>query len=320
MFCSNPFQRLDIHDDGLVYCCCQDWLPRPVGNVLEKGLLEIWRGKEIEEIRESILDGSFRHCSACPYLPGTGGPVVSEGGSSGLVVRIGILKLDYDRACNLACPSCRLMMLPSSVDGGMAQRIQAAIMGGGALDLVDQIYVSGWGDPLASPLYWSFLQDLSIFALRGKPRIFLHTNGLLLDAVHWDSLGEARSLVEGIGISIDASCEETYRLNRGGSWRRLWDNIRFINGLQAGGNPLRLKMFFTFQENNFREMTEFVRMAFDHQANDVAFSALHNWGAYSSSDYAQRAVHVSSHPSHGEFLKVIGDPVFRDGRISLIVR
>jgi radical SAM protein with 4Fe4S-binding SPASM domain len=320
MHCSNPFQRVDIHDNGDVYCCCQDWLPRPIGNVLKANLVEIWEGEIASSIRSSILDQSFKYCSACPYLPGTGGPVVPGTAPDSYPHRLGILKLDYDRACNLACPSCRTDFYHHSVDGGKAKEIQAAILNSGALELTDQIYVSGWGDPLASPLYMDFLHKLASLTRNGLPRVFLHTNGLLLDAEHWAKLGATSELVDWIGISIDAASEKTYRVNRGGSWTKLWNNIDFINSLRASGRVLKLKTFFTFQANNYREMVDFVRLSFERGANDIAFSALHNWGTYSAEDYAERAVHLPGHPLHQDFLTIIADPIFTNCHISLIVK
>ena len=320
MYCSNPFQRVDIHDDGEVYCCCQDWLPRSIGNVLTTNLVDIWNGEMAESIRKSIIDQSFKYCSACPYLPGTGGPVVPGSAPDNQPHRLGILKLDYDRACNLACPSCRTYFYRDSRDGGKAKEIQAAILSSGALELTDQIYVSGWGDPLASPLYMDFLLQLADLAVNGMPRVFLHTNGLLLDAAHWAKLGATSELVDWIGISIDAACEDTYHINRGGSWAKLWNNIQFITSLRTPERNIKLKTFFTFQANNFREMVDFVHLSFDRGVNDIAFSALHNWGTYSPEDYTQRAVHMPSHPLHQEFLTVIANPIFRDLSISLIIK
>jgi MoaA/NifB/PqqE/SkfB family radical SAM enzyme len=323
MFCSNPFQRMDIHDDGGVYCCCSDWLPMPIGNALERSLVEIWRGDKASEIRASILDGSFRHCSACPYLTGKiGGPVVPGEGSESdrRTDRIGILKLDYDRACNLACPSCRTSHYSDALDGDKSRRIQAAVIASGAVALADQIYMSGWGDPLASPVYREFLREIPRLAKDGLPKLFLHTNGLLLDEAHWRELGPAADLVEWIGISIDAATEETYRMNRGGSWHRLWNNIAFIVGRRRPDRILRLKTFFTFQANNFREMKDFVTISFGSGADHIAFSALHNWGTFTPEEYARRAVHLPAHPEHGSFLAAISDPIFDDWRISMITR
>jgi radical SAM protein with 4Fe4S-binding SPASM domain len=76
--CPNPFERFEIKVDGDVYCCCEGWLPKRLGNVFEQDLREIWLGEAARAIRESVLDDSFRFCTMCPYLPGPRGPVTTD--------------------------------------------------------------------------------------------------------------------------------------------------------------------------------------------------------------------------------------------------
>jgi MoaA/NifB/PqqE/SkfB family radical SAM enzyme len=179
------------------------------------------------------------------------------------------------------------------------------------LDSCEKVYVTGEGDPIASPLYWDFLKNLDNLTTNKDLKVFLHTNGILLDEEHWMQLGNVADRVVEIGISVDAACESTYKTNRGASWKRLWRNIEFINGLQAAGKPIMLGMFFTVQDNNFREMVDFAKMAFDHRTTWLSYTALRNWGTYTEEDYKQRAVHIPGHPHHEEFKAVLGDPALR---------
>ena len=109
----------------------------------------------------------------------------------------------------------------------------------------------------------------------------LHTNGLLFDAEHWEEMGPNRSRVTHVGISIDAATPETYALNRGGSWKRLMDNLAFVASLRALNPSLMLGLFFVVQANNFLEMPSFALFGLSHKANWISFSALRNWGTYS---------------------------------------
>ena len=67
--CSAPFNYTEVFDDRQ-YLCCPSWLP-----------VDVWDGKSINssfksntanEVRESILDGSYKYCDEkqCPYLSG----------------------------------------------------------------------------------------------------------------------------------------------------------------------------------------------------------------------------------------------------------
>lgn len=322
LYCEHPFTRLEIKADGRAFCCCEGWLPTPLGNVLESNLVNLWRNSAIAaQIRESIVDQSFRYCTACPYLPGTGGPV-SFNWPSELpnADRIGLLKLDYDQSCQLACPSCRTHHSRHWVNHDKVKEIHDAVLASGVLDLVDQLYVTGAGDPFASKLYWEFLQNLPDLSRNPKMTIFLHTNGLLLDQDHWEAMPEARKRVTDIGISIDAATPETYKYIRGGSWSKLWDNIAFLNHLRARRNivrPIVLGMFYTVQAANFRELVPFVKMAIAGRANWINVTAMRNWGTFTGADYESRAVHQPYHPQHAEWLRVLEDPILKDPRVIL---
>ena len=112
-------------------------------------------------------------------------------------------------------------------------------------------------------------------------------------------------MVTEIGISVDAAEEPTYKLNRGGSWKRLWENIEFINRLQSRDKKLILGLYFTVQDNNFKEIIPFVHLAIKHRVSWISLTALRNWGTYTEEDYQRRAVHLPEHPNHQKFKRVI---------------
>jgi hypothetical protein len=319
MFCPNPFDRIEIKADGRIYCCCEGWLPRSLGNVLDGNLLDLCNSAASKEIRTSILDGSFRYCKACPYLPGPGGPILEHPepwrtASSDLSVdTVGTLKLDYDQTCQLQCPSCRIAHSRDFVNANKVQRIHEAVVGSGVLERTKRLYVTGAGDPFASPLYWNFLCNLHQHILHPDLTLFLHTNGLLFDQYHWDAMeATTRERVTEVGISVDAATEKTYQYIRGASWNKLWANITFINRLQTAATSrsrqIMLGMFYTVQVANFRELIPFVRLAWNHKVSWISVTALRNWGTYSPDDYRSRAVHLPGHPDYAEFRQMISDP------------
>lgn len=321
MFCPYPFTRLEIKANGNVYCCCEGWLPTPFGNVLEKDLMEIWNGEVAESVRRSVLDSSFRYCKACPYLPGPRGPLTRTMPDRPTSRQIQTLKLDYDPSCNLACQSCRVVHSRHFANLPKAREIHEAMLRSGVLGITNFLYVTGSGDPFASELFWHFLKTLHEHPRNPDLQIFLHTNGLLFDQDHWVDMGkESSDRVSDVGISVDAGTPETYRKIRGASWQKLWDNIAFINRLQAEpviiGRPIILGFFYTVQAENFREILPFVRKAWSCGARWISITALRNWGTYAPDDYLRRAVHLPSHPNHDEFRQVLAHPeISADPRI-----
>ena len=69
-------------------------------------------------------------------------------------------------------------------------------------------------------------------------------------------------------------------------------------------------MSFTYQLDNFREMKQFVEFGRRFNVDFVIFERLQNLGAYSWDEFRSKAVHLTDHPLHGEFLAVVRDPVF----------
>lgn len=323
LFCIHPFNGITVSRTGDVYMCCADWLPAPLGSLLTTPLMDIWQGEMATKIRISILDQSFRFCkSTCPYLSPPRGPVVSglRLQSSPNLNRIKELKLSYDPTCNLRCPSCRTAAVgPSEMTGQIHSKVL------GSLQHVDRLYLSGYGDPVASPYYWSLLCSLGLLPVSQNLTVHLHTNGLLLTPRKWEELGENSRRVVAITVSVDAACRDTYKLNRGGDWEQLQENLGFISRLSG----VRLQMNFVVQANNFGEMAEFAHLAFRHSAKLVFFAGMRNWDAvlpssdhnlhpiFTGLEYQQRAVHLPAHPQHGRLLEMLQDPVFSDPRVVL---
>jgi pyruvate-formate lyase-activating enzyme len=310
MYCPRPFEQFYVVENGDVHLCCPEWIAMPAGNVLATPPLDIWRGRVAQNIRKSIVDGSFRHCINCPFLPGPAGCVDGGPPTPPELDRIHTLTIAYDPSCNLRCASCRAGAKTASP---RAERVQDILLESGIFGHVDRLCSSGSGDPLASSLYWELLERLPA-SHHPKLRLILQTNGLLLTPQGWDKLGEYANRVEEVLVSVDACGPETYRQNRGGDWEILMQNLV---GVVKRGVPLQLN--FVVQSNNFREMPGFAMLASSLGARRTYFSTLEHWDdTYGEDDYLRRAVHLPSHPEHGELLEILHHPVLRDSsRVTL---
>jgi MoaA/NifB/PqqE/SkfB family radical SAM enzyme len=307
VFCLRPFEQCYVTEDGDVHLCCPWWIAMPAGNLLARPPLEIWTGQVAQNIRSSIVDGSFRHCINCPHLPGPSGCVLDEPPRDPPTDRIHTLTASYDSTCNLRCKSCRTK---SSGPTAMANLIQEMLIRSGIFSLVDRLAASGHGDPLASPLFWQLLKSLNP---RDYPRLrlVLMTNGILLAPRHgrWQMLGEYAHRINEVQVSVDAATPETYAENRGGCWQ---DVRSAVDEVRRREIPLQLN--FVVQENNLSEVVEFARWSRSVGARATYFSALENWGTFDDADYLERSVHRPAHPRHGELLDVLsseeiqGDP------------
>ncbi len=314
LYCNRPLEHMEIVPDGKVYLCCSGWLPVSVGNILESSIQELWTNAESEKIRHSTSpEGDFRHCGNCPYLQNMTGPVVAGQPRTNRPAPK-YINLAYDRTCNLSCPSCRRDVF---VIGGerkdVAQRITDKLLTDPSFSEVEEIWVTGSGDPFASSIYRTLLRTLPE-AL--KPLVALHTNGLLFRE-GWETLPYAiKARVRRVDVSVDAATETTYAINRrGGKWGDLLKALDFIKRLNRTDIDFRLS--FVVQENNFLEMVDFVQLGLHFGADRISFKPIRNWGTFTEADFKTRTVHKSDHPRHSEYLAVIADPIFKTANVEL---
>jgi len=331
LFCSRPFTFFEIANHptrGEAYLCCPAWLPPSVGNATHQSVPEMWNGETAIAIRQSIHDGTFKYCTThCPWLQTASGPVqkISDVVDPELkriiehkLVEIPsprIVNAAFDRSCNLTCPTCRHEHIIEREAAPAIRKLQRLI-DEQLLPEAEQLYVTGSGDAFGSPFFLEWLRHLDV-SNKPKLKLHLHTNAQLWTPAIWAKLPPGvRQIVATTEISIDAASERTYLLNRrGGSWTKLLENLEFISGLRASGPLEHLRIHMLVQENNFDEMPAFVALGNRIGADHIYFSHLVSWGTFSEEELAQRSIHLSSHPRHGELLEVLKHPALTDPRV-----
>ncbi|MFC1848568.1 twitch domain-containing radical SAM protein [candidate division CSSED10-310 bacterium] len=319
LFCSKPFEYVQVEQSGEMFLCCPQHLRTPVGDIRHHNFMEIWNSALAQEIRHSILVGNFKYCSeaTCDLLQTRNLPTLEvaseryghiiEGGITRLDHGPRVLNLTYDPSCNLACPSCRSHYI--TLKGKARQQVEKIhrqVTGPHITD-AHRIIISGMGDPFGSKLYYSFLRD---FDPRSAPdlKIQLSTNGLQFNEQTWNMI--CHDAIDMVDVSVDAATPETYQLNRGGDFDTLLENLEFIGELRRRGKLAVFKLHYVVQANNFLEMKDFVTLGLKVHCDSICFKQLVNWNSYSEQDYLQRAIQLPIHPRHNDFLKVLSDPLF----------
>jgi hypothetical protein len=78
-----------------------------------------------------------------------------------------------------------------------------------------------------------------------------------------------------------------------------------------------VKISMVVQENNFMEMSDFVRLGKRFDFDTVYFGQLVNWGTFSEAEFANRAIHLPGHPRHKEFLDLLKNEIFDEPLVDL---
>ena len=325
-FCDRPWKHMEIGVDDGVYLCCPAWLPLCIGTPKNQSAPEIWNSQAATEVRKSLLEGSFRHCSKvhCPQIAARTLPrrsavaehfpellPIVEAAQQGVPEQAAAagpqapskLVLSYDRTCNLACRQCRTTFYTADAarQKEMESKYEQFI-----LELAKQVEIlnlDGSGEVFVSK---HSRKILGLLRRERFPelRFAIISNGQLFDRRTFDTF-DLRGRLQRIDISIDAARPETYKLvRRGGDFRRLTDNLSFLDALRLNeGEKFQLEVRFVVSATNFREIPEFVRFAKQFHADSILFTIIRNWGHLNKDEFAWLNIARPSHPLYEEFLE-----------------
>jgi len=333
LFCSKPFTFVEVTGwqgpKGDVFVCCPTWLDTPIGNVLQQPFDDVWNGATAQEIRRSILDGSFRYCiySRCAFLQTVTGPVQRREEVSDPELREAIekdltilpygprqVRCSYDKSCNLSCPTCRTELIVEQDRKDEILEINRRLRTTWVGD-AKWLSITGSGDPFGSPFFRQWLRTMDRREMPRLECLHLHSNAMMWTPAEWNAIPpDIRELILTAEISIDAATPQTYAVNRrGGRFHRLLDNLEFVSSLRKNGPLKHVTISFVVQENNFREMPDFVRLGRRLGFDMVYFGQLVDWGTFSGeAEFRRRAIHFPDHPRHAELLEVLRDEAFDD--------
>lgn len=319
--CSLPFTNMELHHKEN-YMCCPSWLTKPLKGQVP--LSELWNSEESNDIRKSIMDGSYKYCdkTQCPFLSKlislgdtSGGPIFQKNTLPPYIIdnydvntgQMGtgpsIIQMSFDRTCNLKCPSCRVGLYVA--DKKKIEEVNLTIKEieeTFAKDLV-WIYVTGSGDPFVSVGFRNFLRKFDRKKYPKLTNIHLHTNATMWDEEMWNTMKPIHRYVKTCEISIDAATKETYETKTriGGDWDILLKNLEFINTIP---NLTYIKTSFVVQSDNYKEMVPFLQLmkSIFGKKVKVFFGKVNNWGTYTDEEFNRIKVWDDTHENYLDFV------------------
>ena len=278
--CARPFDTLLIDRWGSCFVCeCQAWLPQSVGNLHRNTIPEILNGALTKEMRRSVSDGTYRYCNSkqCLYIkkgdihPVTHGKALQQ------------LRLAIDDSCNLSCPSCRnsQIFLKSGKMFDMRMRLVDKL-----LEFLRQrsdplkIHIGSDGDPFASLIYRRFMRQVPDL---DNLSYSFQTNGLLVKQMY----PRVRNIFEKLhtlNVSIDGASKDTYEtLRRGGTWKKIRENLEFIGQLKHR-HGFKLVLHMVVQRQNWHEMLDMCDLGSSLGADEVVLNKIEDWQTFGDFD------------------------------------
>lgn len=308
-FCDVPFLNWRLlpfyknADDVITYICyCASWLPVAFSN-------QSWNSEDMQEIRRSILDGSFKYCneSLCLPLKNLELPKRSEvdyqylreiidGNITEMPKGPERLHLSHDMSCNISCPCCRTKPFKHSDEYIKWLDLKIGEFTAPLLPDLKSIHLSQSGEALASKHGIRFLKSLTPSKYPNL-KIELLTNMTLVSPETWDNLGEAARNIKRLHMSIDGASKETLeKLRRGLKWPRLMDALKFVRRLRKEGKLEWLFLMFILQKDNYTELQALLDLASEYCIDEIMIAPLGPGGAYPPGVFDDVNIYDSSHP------------------------
>lgn len=311
--CKYPFTFTEISKEKQ-WLCCPSWLPV---NIYEsKDFKKNWYSKKSEDIRQSILDGSYKFCDCinCPNLAELDNGIVNENTfikkeefefSELSKPSPRVLNMEVDLSCNLKCPSCRpdYINLKEELRGDVNNLIIDIEKNLGTD--VETMTLCGGAEPFFSKSIFNFMRNFDSSKFPKLKHIHLHTNANLWTESTWNKISKVHPYVKSCEISIDGATKETYeKVRLGGNWDLLIDNIKFIKTIDS---LKRIRFSFVVQKNNYKEMYLFYRMIKDitkgtSKKIEILFNGITDWGSYTKEQFREHEIHNPNHPLFDDFI------------------
>ena len=312
--CHAPFNNLELLPNGAVACCGAFFTGEFHVRAKNAGTdyKALWNGPEYLDLRRSMLDGSYRHCTErCPeYLAirnqtshmrrDTAGPKIKSCIETGQVTMTAgprILALSNDMSCNLKCRSCRADYIHDRREHHDALFDKTVAMLEEVGKDIETLAFSSTGEPFFSRYYLRLMREYLCREKLPKACVHIGTNGTLLTPAMWGTL-KCSDMIHLICVSVDAATPETYAITRGFDWERLLANLRFLQTLKDSKVIGWFQLRMVVQAVNWREMEAFYELAISLSADPV-YQLVYPWGTLTDKDM----IYYPSHPDYPAFME-----------------
>lgn len=314
LICTTPFRYTDVFDDKQ-FLCCPGWLDVDISQ--GKSIRENFNSDKAQDIRESILDGSYKYCdeNQCPHLSALTQDkldkrFVPKNDSTikdfNLISEIESVGFSFDRSCNLQCPSCRVDLINYLGKERKSVDIKLEELDNEISKTVKRMYITGTADPFYSKSFRQFLINFEPSNYPMMESIHIHTNGILWTEQLWNRMDGIHPFVKSCEISIDAASKNTYEkeVRIGGDWEVLMKQLKFIVNIPTINH---FSFSFVVQDKNYKEMYDFYKLITDltngiNKSISIFFNHIVNWGTYTEEEFLIRDVANKSNELHSDFL------------------
>ena len=268
---------------------------------------EIWNGEKAQELRKTILDGSYKYCNLdmCYFkkdkqIDFEAAPIMSKYPK--------VVKFSHELQCNVRCLMCRDKHIYSTKEE------------------TDKL------NSLIEPIFIPMLRDAEIVWLNGSGEFFaskhmrtlakkvaevypdlkfgIHSNGLCFDKKNCDEIG-ITDRIDYVQISLHAATKSTYdKVVKDSDFNRIKKNLKWLCELKNQGKIKAIDLIFVLSSVNYKDMVKFQQLANKLGCRTI-YSTFRDWGTEMGKKFENYAVFEPYHPEYKKLAKILKNPIFK---------
>lgn len=294
-----------------------------IGSLLEDDLHTIYHNQKAETLRKDLIDQRYTNCPVdnCPYL--------ANGSIENNLIELdeipqypSALYLAYEGNCNYKCTCCtsfQNMLQARERDWSENyEKIENSIRD--ILPHIKHIGANGRGELFASPRILKILGDWNPISPIDEVSVSLETNGSLFNEKNWKKIENLGKYYLRVAITVMSFQNEVYQYLSGTELHvnNLISNLKFVKELRHKGVINHLEIATVLQEQNFREMPEFVKRCLEEfGADSVRIRPIMAGGPLDPNIQWFMDVRNPRHPFYKEYKRVMQNSVFKNPKVLL---
>lgn len=288
-----------------------------IGNLIDDTVEDIYHGEKAERIRERLVNGDYSLCDvdACPYL-------AMNDLDKHIIEYEEVptypteLYLGFERICNYSCTSCNIhKCMEETKDKDLEvyyKNIEEKIMP--ILPHIKKISANGCGELFCSKHILNILANWKPLFAPEEVEVMLESNGSMFDEKHWKQIENLGQYNLSVAISVMSFDEPVYQYLSGTKLpiTNVENNLKYIRHLREKGIINYFEIATVVQEQNFREMPEFVKKCIDEYNPDyIRLRPYESWGAQKPEEVWITDIRNPEHPYYHEYKKVMSHPILK---------
>ena len=314
LFCPQPFNRIEIYENGDVYNCCPPFVNYySIGNIFNSSFEDIWNGEKQKELRRKILKGDFSLCSNLCNRKNNE-EENKKNYSENVIEYPEEISISSDNTCNVRCKICRDENFHTEYN---KEKLNEEI---------DNIWLPIFknakllrfgcsGEPFAS--YKERLLIKKSAEKYPNLKFHFHTNGILGNEKLLKDLN-VFDKIDTITVSLHSASRWTYnKIIRGGKYDRVMSNLKLYSEMKKENNLTNFRMIFVVYEENYKEMPKFVKLAKKFNAIAEFWALRENDVTEIGKNFKKYSIINPEHKKHKNFIKLLNNPIFDDKDVIL---